>query len=138
GGAESDRLQPALPAKLQSLLRDIDAGDFTMSAQHLQIRARSAAYVQNSWPAWLKPGANVLNKGFDNPAPANVPPVTLFHFEENWIMVLLHFFGERRFDVSGLLDHPESSFVRRTFIRATPALTATPANISSRACIGNP
>src|SRR5215831_18181578 len=99
GGALLHPGEATSATKVQSFIRDINAFSHAEIGEHLQVGARATPYVENSGTALAQLAADAFDKSFNDPAPADKPPVLPLHLVHDGIGVFLHFARQVRTDV---------------------------------------
>ena len=74
---------------------DVDAFSFTKAGKHFEICAGPATDVEDAGAIAFQVGTDGLEKAFNNPAPADKPPVHTFDLIHDRVCVLLHFLRQR-------------------------------------------
>src|SRR4051794_14395935 len=76
-------IQTTFAAKLDCLGRDVDTFCSAVRSQHLQIRSRATADVENARVRSAKARTDFLYEALNDLPSPDIPPVTFLHFIED-------------------------------------------------------
>src|SRR6266852_4776588 len=95
GFALAHVLQTTLATESECFGGDVDAFSFTKAVKHFEICASAATDVEDAGVTAFQIGTDPFEKAFNNPAPADKPPVHTFDLVHDRVCVLLHFLRQR-------------------------------------------